>query len=219
MPLSSRTCELSTDDAYAEALTLCREASPVRTSAAQESESESGGGDQDYTRSSCAWWARYDRDSSWWRMSQGCILTGEQESFSGTWPASGTMRSGTLFQPVNSERHICDGGCSLWPTPDTQGGGIAWTMARQILETGSRARKSGAKAGTFMLLGVALAELREGRTQRPGRVNPLLSEWLMGWRMSHTALDAQAMEWFRSKPRRPGKDSKKSQKPKRIWPE
>ena len=48
-----------------------------------------------------------------------------------------------------------------------------------------------------------------------GKLNPEWVEWLMGWPIGWTALDAQATEWFRNKPRRPGPALKKSRK---IWP-
>ena len=47
-----------------------------------------------------------------------------------------------------------------------------------------------------------------------GKLNPEWVEWLMGWPIGWTALDSQATAWFRSKPRSPGKGSKKSRKEK-----
>lgn len=45
---------------------------------------------------SLAW---FDRDTSSWRTSQGCLLTGaDSVLFSGTWPASGSMRNGSVYQ-------------------------------------------------------------------------------------------------------------------------
>ncbi len=45
-----------------------------------------------------------------------------------------------------------------------------------------------------------------------GKLNPEWVEWLMGWPIGWTALDAQATEWFLNKPRSPGKKSKTSPK-------
>ena len=42
-----------------------------------------------------------------------------------------------------------------------------------------------------------------------GQLNPTWVEWLMGWPLGWTVLDAQATEWFRSKASRRGGSSKK----------
>ena len=46
-----------------------------------------------------------------------------------------------------------------------------------------------------------------------GQLSPMWVAWLMGWPIEHTALDALATEWFRSKASKPGKKSKTSRKP------
>lgn len=60
--------------------------------------------------------ANYDPVSSSWKTLQRSLL-GDWTSFSGTWPRSGTMRSGIVsplppLAPLTSETD-----CSLWPTP------------------------------------------------------------------------------------------------------
>jgi len=60
--------------------------------------------------------ARYDPDTSSWKTSQLC-LDGALETFSETWPRSGTMRSGTAFR-LPTLVHLTDGIASgSWPTP------------------------------------------------------------------------------------------------------
>ena len=104
MPLSSRTCELSTEEALREVLTLCREASPVRTYPLPEKEKGSmGGGAQGFGKSLPESWAKWDRAASSWKMSQQSLLTGTSESFLGTWPAWGLMLNGFAFQPEHLE--------------------------------------------------------------------------------------------------------------------
>jgi len=59
-------------------------------------------------------------DGLWLRMYQGCfqvMMDGSLETFSGTWPRSGTMRNGTVYQrqPLVPLTDVT--GCSLLPTP------------------------------------------------------------------------------------------------------
>lgn len=119
--------------------------------------------------------AEYDRNTRCWRMFQGSLLTNTLELFSGSWPRRVTMRNAILFQPVKSVRHIHAKGCSFWPTPRaSQGGGNAG---------GSGARKTALKNGTYI----------------PGKMNPELSEWLMGFPIGWTELKVidimQYLKW------------------------
>uniref|UniRef100_A0A6M3L0K8 Uncharacterized protein n=1 Tax=viral metagenome TaxID=1070528 RepID=A0A6M3L0K8_9ZZZZ len=51
-------------------------------------------------------------------MSGHVELFGERwEKFSGPWPRSGTMRSGTCFRRPEWGRRTSASGCSFWPTP------------------------------------------------------------------------------------------------------
>jgi len=124
MPLSSKMCELSTEEALKAVLTLCQEASPVRISPSPASglesskESEAGFG-----KSMPESWVKYDPDSSLWKMSQGCLLTGLSESFSGTWPRWGLMLNGMCYQPVKSELRTGESESGWLPTPSASGGG------------------------------------------------------------------------------------------------
>ena len=65
---------------------------------------------------SFAWW---DRDSHCWRTFQGSLLTDTLEPYSGTWPKQGTMRSGSVYEPLTSAPHTDENGSSLWPTATT----------------------------------------------------------------------------------------------------
>jgi len=71
-------------------------------------------------QNTCGSFAKLSRDGLWVRMFRGFaqrMLDGSSEEYCGTWPASGTMRSGALFQPNNSGRRTCERECSLLPTP------------------------------------------------------------------------------------------------------
>jgi hypothetical protein len=103
-------------------LTLFAEAFPAKTSASlakarglRASAAASGG-------ITPVLLANYDPPTSSWKTSQLCLVEG-LETFSGTWPRSGTMRNGTAFQlpplvPLTDET-----ASGLWPTPTVGGGG------------------------------------------------------------------------------------------------
>ncbi len=81
-----------------------RSTSSRRASRASRSRRPAGGGAARTTdgsgRKSFASFARLLPDGSWSRTYQGCSqlrMDGSSEAFSGTWPRSGTMRSGTAF--------------------------------------------------------------------------------------------------------------------------
>lgn len=60
--------------------------------------------------------ARYDQGSSSWRTSQACLVSG-WEPFSETFPRSGMMLSGTVYQPPPSAPLTGGTGSGLLPTP------------------------------------------------------------------------------------------------------
>jgi len=66
--------------------------------------------------------AYYDRSTSSWRTSQGCLLEGSTR-FSGRWPASGTMRSGKCYARPTSAPLTDARASSSWPTPNVPNGG------------------------------------------------------------------------------------------------
>jgi len=67
---------------------------------------------------SFAWW---DRDSSSWRTCQVSFLV-DLDTYSGTWPTSGTMLNGMCSVQARSGRHTFAGGSSSWPTPNAADG-------------------------------------------------------------------------------------------------
>lgn len=66
--------------------------------------------------SSYALFARLDRVSSSWKTSQLC-LSGDLETFSGTWPRRGMMRNGIVYRHPSLARRITETGYGLLPTP------------------------------------------------------------------------------------------------------
>ena len=59
--------------------------------------------------------AYYDHDSCCWKTSQGTFLS-DLETFSGTWPDSGMMRNGSVYELRTSAPAICESASSSWPT-------------------------------------------------------------------------------------------------------
>ena len=70
---------------------------------------------QDSGQSLTESFANYDPDTSLWRTSQACLLTGWEE-FLETWPTSGTMRNGRCYRRQMSAHRTSGKGSSLWPT-------------------------------------------------------------------------------------------------------
>ena len=212
MPLSSRTCELSTEEAYAEVLMLCRGVSRVRTLVRPVNKKVlSRDKKAGYGENMPVPWAKYDRDLSSWRTSQVCLWGGQWDVSSETWPSSGMMHDGECTELAPWVPHIHGTGCFLWPTPATTNEfGIAWDTAKRLL-MGIKTRKSGAKIGTDLKWIPCLRWLQNGGQAFKGVLNYRFSEWLMGWPRDWTVLDSQAMEWSRDKVFRRGKRSKTSQ--------
>ena len=64
--------------------------------------------------------AKFDPDTSCWKTFRGCYqprVDGSLETYSETFPRSGLMRNGTLYQRQASEPLISESGCSYLPTP------------------------------------------------------------------------------------------------------
>ena len=94
--------------------------SPALPSVALEKEKEATMTDGSGPNLSGAF-ARFDQDGSLLKMSEGCYLQtleGNLLKFSGTFPASGTMRSGVLYPRQASEPPTEENESSSWPTPD-----------------------------------------------------------------------------------------------------
>jgi hypothetical protein len=170
-------------------LTLSAEDFPVRTSrlpadaqAWKEREAASGPKSSDFI-------AKYDRESSSWRTSQGCLLAlvnnradGLAE-YSETWPRAGVMRNGTASRLPLSALHILATGFGFWPTPNKSNGFAPFSMLTMRRKLSGLTRPSGAKMGFDLKW-----EPRAVPYLVDGWINPILSEWLMGFPIGHTDL-------------------------------
>jgi hypothetical protein len=138
------------------------EGSPAKTSVPQEGEQESKVSEAGFGVSSLASLAKYDPGTHSLKTLQTLLFEGCTESLL-ILPKWGWMRDGECFQLAPLVRHMCDDGCSLWPTPRADGRDNAG---------GSNARKQAQRRGTYI-----------GRYP-----NPILIERLMAWPTSWTDL-------------------------------
>jgi len=116
------------------------------------------------------WFARYDPEASSWRTSQVSFME-ELNTFSETWPRSGSLRNGEVSERQTLAHHTEESESSSWATP-----------TGRDYKDGSNPSD---KVPTNALLG-----RQAPRTPMPGnksmnntslRLNPLFVEWLMGW--------------------------------------
>jgi hypothetical protein len=143
----------------------------------------------DYGQRSSVWLANYDPHSSSWRTSQICLVALASNrgnglaEFSETWPRAGMMRNGTAYQQPLSELHILVTGSGSWPTPNKSNGFAPFSMLTMHRKALGLSRPSGAKMGFDLKW-----EPRSVPYLVDGWINPILSEWLMGFPIGHTAL-------------------------------
>lgn len=124
--------------------------------------------------------ASFDLNTCSWKTSQTSFLM-DSEQFSGTWPRSGILRNGRVYElpTLGPLTNATAGG--FWPTPT------------------SHNAKEGAYPAEFTRNTVTLA------AQVGGKLNPQWTEWLMGFPINHTALKVSETDKFPCKPQRRGK--------------
>lgn len=165
--------------------------------------------------------ARYDRDSSSWKIPQYSLLEG-LDVFSETWPRWGMMRSGVCWVREILVPRIKGTGSGLWPTPSSNkqtasgdlvsADGSPWDGISK-----PHSAKTGKPVQTALLDAVrrrSTPTCRDwksgtGAQERPGHALPLSSaiggqlnppwvEWLIGWPIGWTACEPLGMDKFRS---------------------
>ena len=214
---SGTTCAPSTGSHGLDVWMSSLAAFHAKTSALPEREEESPASNQDSGVSLLGSFARFDRNSSSWKTPQLSLL-GDSEPFSETWPRWGLMRDGVCWEQMKPpSRLIAERSRSAtrgiesgsWvadraPTPTvcgnynrkgaspTSGDGLA-TWVRQRLPT---PRSHDAKVmgpseldRNSMCL-AAMVKWPKDSQQPGGPLNPPWVEWLMGWPIGWTALQA-----------------------------
>lgn len=118
-------------------------------------------------RSFLSAFAAWDRSTSLWKMF-GDSSRKDSLKFSGAWPVSGMTRSGIAFRLPRSVPLMYEIESFSWPTPVASdgSGGASLTRSRDKWKLCDAAR----------------------HTDGPGPLNPVLSEWLMGFPKEWTDL-------------------------------
>ena len=178
-----------------------REASRAKTLAWQEGAPVSTANAPASGLRLCDSLASYDRDTLSWRTSQTCLvalLENEADGlaeFSETWPSAGMMRSGKTYRLRPWALSTCESAHGLWPTPNKSNGFAPFSRETMLRKERGEARPSGCRMGF---------DLKWERRCLPylvdGWINPILTEWLMGFPIGHTDLLPAATPSSRKSP-------------------
>jgi len=191
-------------------------ASPAKTYQSQETEQEyKTEREADYGQSAPVLLGSFSPDTPSLKTSQTCLMeSGELglSEFSGTFPRSGMMRSGTVYQLPNLARTITEIGSGLLPTPVASDMGSA--SQKRINQTGhpkaalreavfwpTPNASQGGTTGNWkpvrdsghtvqLSLAQSVRNLRIQQGKPFGGLNPTWVEWLMGFPIGHTDLNA-----------------------------
>jgi len=117
------------------------------------------------------------------------------------WPRWGMTVDGLLFQPPQLEPITSAKDGFYWPTPTVCGNyqnkgnmiGLATAVKMWPTPCARDWKDTGKSPSEMRRNSVTLA------TIAGGQLNPECVEWLMGYRIGHTELDALVIQWFRSK--------------------
>lgn len=187
-----------------ELLTLFRAASRAKTSASPATAPGSRVSGRDFGKSSQGLFASVSPHTSGWKTPQ-CSLLGDSESFSETWPRSGSMRSGMCYLRRTLAPHIYVNGYGLLlPTltvcgnynakgaSATSGDGLATVLKRMLPTLVARDYKHPGRSRMDRTGGTHGECLPQ---EIGGPLNPDWCEWFMGWPVG----------WTESKPLEMGK--------------
>lgn len=162
--------------------------------------------------------ARYNRASHSWRMSQGFLLQDISEPSWQTWPKAGMTHAGAFYPQPKWERRISEIASGLLPTPVVPNGGRHHNLDNITLEGNTLYRQDGSKAQmdlqTYVRMwptpqardwkGAQGQWYKAGQMDLPaavgGKLNPTWCEWLMGWAVGWTSLEPLSLtswkEWL-----------------------
>lgn len=190
----------------------CAEDSPAKTLAKQEKAQGLKANAPCYGVSLQESSVKFDHASSSWKTFQ-CSFTGDLTLFSGTWPRSGMMRNGIASQLPPSVPRTCVTGSSSWPTP-TVADNFTGNLQSSLQKPGSRHSVNLSQAVHLWPTPAASQNHKKIRPLAPsedagkhgkmlvgavgeadpsavgGYLNPEWVEWLMGFPIGWTAVDA-----------------------------
>lgn len=119
---SGTTCGLSTGGRGAEKSTVSAEASRAKTSPLRERARDSTESEAGYGGSLRVLLARYDQNTRLWKTPQ-CSLFGDSDECLETFPRSGMMQNGLLWEQTMWAPPTGANESGFWRTPDTGAGG------------------------------------------------------------------------------------------------
>ena len=146
-----------------------REDSLVRTSPQQADKQALRASEVDCGVKSPVLLASYNPDTRSWKTSQTSLVATADDGldeFLETWPRSGMTRNGTAYQLPRLAPTTTEIGSGLWPTPTAHNA------------------KEGAYPSEYNRNTPTLS------SQAGGKLNPTWVEWLMGFPLDHTDLNA-----------------------------
>lgn len=152
----------------------------------------------------------------------------EGKEWSKNWPRSGMTVDGRLYRPPQLEPHTKETGGSYWRTPNANdaargpmsletalNGGHQLALVTQVRHpelwptpaardwrgsNGYETTKNKIEQGKRAQMGQLPNAVMMASAEKPtGQLSPMWVEWLMGYQIGHTELDALVIQWFRSK--------------------
>jgi hypothetical protein len=173
------TCEHLTDGHGEELLTSYLAGFPAKTFPQPDEVPESTENEADCGAKWPGSLAKYDRDSRSWKTRQ-CLLLGDLEEFSETWPNWGMTVDGELFRRPMPVLHTYEKGYGCVPTP--------------LKSDGRGGVRNLTKKQTF---GMNLRDwVAANGGVRTRKRNSEFWEWVMGWPITWTQLNAAATDKF-----------------------
>ena len=180
---SGTTCELSTASRGAEKSTASAEASPAKIYQRQAKARASTEREADCGQSSRVLLAKFDRNTRSWKTLQ-CSLFGDSDECLETFPKSGMMQNGLLWELTTWAHATVVSESGFWriPTPLASDGKNSKVRHLRNSKFGARMRS----VPYWILKNYNM------------RCTPTMSEWLMGYPISWTDSAPLAMDKFRS---------------------
>jgi hypothetical protein len=177
------TFEHLTDADGEELLTLWLADFPAKTSVPLEQVTDSMESEADFGQKWRGSFAKFDHSELKWKTAQ-CSLLGDSEEFSETWPRWGSMRNGECLERTTPELRTSEKESGFWPTVRASDGerGGRGDLIQAVRGNSNKHFK--ARAG----------QAKDGER---GPLNPMWTEWLMGWPLGWTELEPLAMDKFR----------------------
>ena len=183
---SGMTFRPLTDDHGEDVLMSFLEDFPAKTSVAPAKEQESKGSDLPCGRTWRESLEKFDLNTHTWKTHQ-CLWDEDLPESSVILPKWGMMLSGVLWERITLPPLTSETGSGSWPTPTCQE--VEHPDAK-LTDTGRRLSKDGKSSHS---LNLADSVKQSAPT---GQLNPNWVEWLMGWPIGWTSMEAiTKLDW------------------------